>query len=243
MAAEGRCLSVEATSAVWTMRGLTAPEKLVLLRLADKARDDGTEARPSVGTICADTGLSERTVQGALKRLVVKRAVTVAGRHSSGTTIYTVALNPAAGAPPQDVPPAADAGAQDVPLNPAGAAPLPPQELRPIRPTPIHPSKSRSSKRLGTDDDPGFVAFWAAYPRRTSKGAARKAWAAAVKKGNEPCELIAAAERYAVSRADADPQFTPHPSTWLNAEGWADEPLTNGHRSAAHGPSGRRMLV
>lgn len=77
----------------------------------------------------------------------------------------------------------------------------------------------------GSDADPGFAAFWDAYPRKTAKGEARKAWAKAVKGGADPGVLIAAAVRYRDSPG-RKPDYTPHPATWLNQERWGDDPGT-----------------
>lgn len=68
----------------------------------------------------------------------------------------------------------------------------------------------------------GFEIFWKIYPRKTGKGAARRAYDAAWKKADEEA-IFAAAERYAASKPD--PKFTPHPATWLNQERWLDEEL------------------
>ena len=68
-----------------------------------------------------------------------------------------------------------------------------------------------------------FDEFWAAYPRKTDKGNARKAWTKALKK-TRPEVLIAAAAALAATRPD--PKFTAHPTTWLNGERWEDQPLT-----------------
>lgn len=70
---------------------------------------------------------------------------------------------------------------------------------------------------------PLFDEFWAAYPRKTDKGNARKAWDKALKK-TDPQVIISAARSLAASRPDL--QFTAHPSTWLNGERWDDQPLT-----------------
>ncbi|MEW1813256.1 hypothetical protein AB0284_21445 [Pseudarthrobacter phenanthrenivorans] len=69
-----------------------------------------------------------------------------------------------------------------------------------------------------------FDQFWAAYPRRVGKQAAIKAWAKAVKI-TEPQKIIDAAASYARTVRDKDPQYTAHPSSWLNAGRWDDEPL------------------
>ncbi len=104
--------------------------------------------------------------------------------------------------------------------------------------SPPAPSRASPSKLTVALED-GFEAFFAVYPKKVSKGTARKAWAKAVKMA-EPAAIIAAAERYAEERRSEDPKFTKHPSTWLNSEGWHDEPppkasanpLTTGRASA-----------
>jgi hypothetical protein len=82
---------------------------------------------------------------------------------------------------------------------------------------------------LGTDRDPGWVRFWAVYPRRVSKGDARKAWAKAVTggQGREPADpeiIIKGAHAYAAARTGQPPRYTCHPATWLNRERWNDDP-------------------
>jgi len=64
-----------------------------------------------------------------------------------------------------------------------------------------------------------FEQFWKAYPRKVGKGAAQKAWAAAVRKA-DPDRIIEAVERYAWPD---EPSFIPHASTWLNGQRWEDE--------------------
>jgi len=65
-----------------------------------------------------------------------------------------------------------------------------------------------------------FDEFWKAYPRKTDKANARKAWAKAIKK--KPADqIITAAAAYAATKPE--PKYTAHPSTWLNGERWDDE--------------------
>lgn len=74
-------------------------------------------------------------------------------------------------------------------------------------------------------EDPWFAAFWELYPRRTGKGAARKAYVTAVSGGVSPQAINDAAASYA-QRCQAlqkEPQFIPHPATWLNQERWDDD--------------------
>lgn len=82
--------------------------------------------------------------------------------------------------------------------------------------------------REGDDSDESSVTFddfWKHYPRKLNRGAAKKAWMAAVKKAN-PADIIAAVSEYATLVAGKDPQFIPHGSTWLNGERWSDEEET-----------------
>jgi hypothetical protein len=75
-----------------------------------------------------------------------------------------------------------------------------------------------------TDDGAAFSRFWAAYPRRVAKEAARRAFAAAIKRGADAEALIAGAARYAAERRDQEIRFTKHPATWINGGCWEDEP-------------------
>ncbi len=65
-----------------------------------------------------------------------------------------------------------------------------------------------------------FDIFWQAYPRRIAKGAARKAFAAALKKTTLET-MLAALEKYKQHKPD-DIQWC-HASTWLTQERWDDE--------------------
>lgn len=76
------------------------------------------------------------------------------------------------------------------------------------------------------DADSDFDAFWAAYPRKVGKGAARRAWVKARKVAT--VEEIAAGFRLQVAsmqqrKARGEERFIPHPSTWLNEERWHDD--------------------
>jgi hypothetical protein len=71
-----------------------------------------------------------------------------------------------------------------------------------------------------TVEEPLFEGFWAAYPRKVGKGAARKAYRHALTRASHD-EILAGAKRYR-----PDPGFIKHPTTWLNADCWLDEPET-----------------
>jgi len=84
------------------------------------------------------------------------------------------------------------------------------------------PKRRRSS--VAVVDDAQFEEFWKAYPRRTAKGNARKAFIAALKKIDADT-LVTKAGQFAKQQAGKEPQYIPHPASWLNGERWEDETL------------------
>jgi hypothetical protein len=84
------------------------------------------------------------------------------------------------------------------------------------------------------DLDPGFAAFWAAYPRRVEKRAAEKAWRAAIKRKVDPARVVEAAKRYADLTRGTEARFIKHPASWLNAGAYDDEPQELARVAGAH---------
>lgn len=68
-----------------------------------------------------------------------------------------------------------------------------------------------------------FDEFYARYPRKVGKPNARKAYAKALKLATHDDIMFGLSQQLASMEAK-DKQFIPHPATWLNREGWADEP-------------------
>lgn len=96
-------------------------------------------------------------------------------------------------------------------------------------------STSPSSKKIKTSSEGArdsasaaeFDEFWALYPRKVNKAKARTAFARALKRADLSVILAALREQ---SKGWTDPQFVPHPTTWLNGDRWADEaPAVNGY--------------
>jgi uncharacterized protein YdaU (DUF1376 family) len=82
----------------------------------------------------------------------------------------------------------------------------------------------RGRRRPGPEGD-GFAEFWMAYPRKTAKADARRAWA---KIGPTPelrAVMLAALERqkHSADWRKEGGKYVPHPATWLNGERWEDE--------------------
>ena len=69
-----------------------------------------------------------------------------------------------------------------------------------------------------------FQHFWSLYPKKTDKGAARRAFRKAAK-NNDVALVIDAAGRYAEDPNLPEKQYIKNPATWLNAESWNNGPL------------------
>lgn len=109
---------------------------------------------------------------------------------------------------------------EDLPLE-TKVSPTPPSKTQ--NPSPPSPPKGGSSPKLDAD----FERFWTAYPRKTGRGEARKAYGKAAGKihgPDPPAMLLQALERVKATWTDA--QYIPHAATWLNQERWEDEPET-----------------
>lgn len=72
-----------------------------------------------------------------------------------------------------------------------------------------------------------FSKFYSVYPRRVGKEAAKRAFIKASKRVN-PEKIVSAAEALAMDPNLPPKQFIPHPATWLNRDGWEDEPYPAG---------------
>lgn len=71
-----------------------------------------------------------------------------------------------------------------------------------------------------------FDEFWKAYPRKAGKPKAAAAYRSAVGKRKADPEVILAglARWVAYWTAKNEPDYVPHPTTWLNQDRWNDEP-------------------
>lgn len=83
------------------------------------------------------------------------------------------------------------------------------------------------TKESLVDVSDAFDAFWQAWPkeRRVGKPSARTAYENAVrKKGAKPAAILAGVERWsAYWTAKGEPEFIPHPTTWLHRQQWDDD--------------------
>jgi hypothetical protein len=79
--------------------------------------------------------------------------------------------------------------------------------------------REEGEKNIAHASRSDFDLFWEAYPRKKGKGAARKA----LQKARKKTPLAEILTGLKATRFSDDPQFIPHPATWLNEERWADQ--------------------
>lgn len=71
-----------------------------------------------------------------------------------------------------------------------------------------------------------FERFYAAYPRKRSRGQAEKTFAKLNPDEQLLTEILSGIERAMKSADWQNPKFIPHPSSWLNDKGWLDDVQT-----------------
>ena len=97
----------------------------------------------------------------------------------------------------------------------------------PLPPNRMIETGIKNSNRTNTivgQDNFFFDIFWKAYPRKTNKTFAKRVFDKIKVDGQLLQKMIQAinAQKQSVWK-DKDPQYIPHPSTWLNGERWEDE--------------------
>lgn len=191
---------------------------LVLQRIAWRCERDGFW-KATHEDIQQETRLSEWKVKTALKTLRDKGFLNAerAGAYDP-TLVWTIryVTEESSNTVTEETSVTPSTKTGETSIGDAGAPPSPLTQFALLDSPPV-PTGGK-----GGDDD-GFDEFWSAYPKKVDKGAARRAWKAAVKKAKAD-RIIAAATRYAAERKDKERTYTKNPSSWLNAEAWDNEP-------------------
>ena len=79
----------------WVLKNSEARlgQRLVLLVLADHAKEDGSSSWPSIATIASEARLSESQVKRCLRELLGSKSIVKTGISKHGTHIYEVAMD------------------------------------------------------------------------------------------------------------------------------------------------------
>lgn len=105
-------------------------------------------------------------------------------------------------------------------------------------------------KELEKDEIPkfnketAFEKFWRAYPKKKDKARAKKSFIKKCKSEEMLKTMIEAVEKQKDSKQwkEANGQYIPHPSTWLNGERWEDELEPSEEKEAEYVPEGYMKL-
>lgn len=194
------------TALAMKQKGLKPATKIVLYWLADHYNETTKECFPRILRLAELCDMSRRSVEGHLTILEeiglikrINRFRDQGGKTSNGYILYI-----------------SESDAQNLRIPSEKSAHGDTQNLR---------MNNLINNNLVNEPNillERFDEFYAAYPIKKGKGAAKKAWEKAIKKA-DPDHIISNAALYASSVQNKDPKFVAYPATWLNAERWDDD--------------------
>lgn len=222
------------------------------LTLADIVNDTyGNELWASVAHISEKSRLGERIIRKGLAQMVDDGLLELLSAKNGHIRRYRfltpdpcTTCTPAHGAPLHVVPETPAPRAE----TPAPGAQTPARRAPVSQRTQAEPNGEPNSlvrdlaaaRNHRRPQDVTFDEFWAVYPLRRSKAAAKAAWLKAIKKA-DPAFIIAAAAAHRDDPA-RDPDYTKYPATWLNDECWDDEPTEPRRKHSKATTAAKRAL-
>jgi hypothetical protein len=192
--------------------------KIVLLALADNANDGGY-CWPSQEVIAHKASVSVRNLRRLLNELEDRGLIRIdARRRQDGYKAangYQLSPDNLSGKPsPANISPDTTEPSHRPTVSDQEPSVEPPKSVN------ARASELRKIQRQQEADD--WDEFWEKYPRKVGKDAAARAWASAIKRENSRL-IVDGLDRLLPSLKARDPQYVPHPATWLNAGSWDDE--------------------
>jgi len=223
----------------WLVRdtSISGAAKMVYVVLSSHAGAQGTTWL-SHATIAAESGTSVSSVQRALSALVGLGLVKVSPRRrdDGGQTsnLYRIEAHVPPGQ--NDQPPRSERPTPSVRVT---------DEEEPMKKNPTTTTSPSTDVEAPSGDYwTLFEQFWMTYPRKVGKRAAQAAYVRARRRGVMHTDILDGAQRYR-DDPNREMKFTAHPTTWLNRDGWHDEPLParNGRMSANEAVAGTMALA
>jgi hypothetical protein len=189
---------------------------LVLQRIAWRCERDGFW-KASHEDIQQETRLSEWKVKNALKVLRAKGFLTSerAGAYDA-TMVWRLRLDTEESSDSETEESSASTTSKTGDISISDDPSLTEFSLLPAEVTARRVEKAKANSGYAFDE------WWAIVPKKVAKGAAERAYRAALKKVSH--DTLMQATRDLVGWNALGPrQYIPNPATWLNAERWADE--------------------
>jgi hypothetical protein len=188
---------------------VTAAGFVLAYRIAKHINRGTGDAWPSQPLLATEARLSVRSIRDLSDQLEAAGHLTVTASRGRGSSCR---YRPILHAEPE------------APSEPEGETGPEPETMPDTSDFATADTTKKSAPRAKPKDlTADFEAWWMQYPRKVSKGAARKSYDKA-RKSAAAEELEIGAMRYAAVRSREDPTYTKHPSTWLNNKCWLDEP-------------------
>jgi len=199
----------------WVLYADISPQAIRLYGVLQHYANKESGLWPSRETLAEEIRMkSPRTVDACIDELEKIGAVKVTKRFNNGgmqtSNYYTVITTC------PDVQDSAQRLAEDCAPALQDSAPPPSNILR-TKKNQLKTSNEQEPKDIQFDE------FWATYPLKRDKGAAKKAFPKALNKISFE-EIMAGVDRL-VSDPNLEMKYCPYPATWLNGERWTDAPL------------------
>jgi|GEM_PF-869858 len=241
-------MSFKLVAQVFDIRVGNPLRKMVLIKLADQANDDGY-CWPSYETLAYSCEISRSSVINHIKWLAENDFLWIEKRYDKDaqknlSNIYHLTLSK--GKQAKDVGGVAvtpvqeihhEGVVQEIHHPSVGDTPEVVQEIHhpSVGDTPKPIIESISKPIIESNDwiDESFEAFYESYPNKKGKGQAQKTWnnvftgKSSHKKPSNPVDLfetiMSAVKAQTPIILASEPRYRKHPSTWLNAKAWLDE--------------------
>ena len=218
-------MSGQATGWVLRFGPKDRAQRLVLLTIADAANRDGEYAHPGMDAIVEGSLYSAGHARRAIARLVEDGWLEVTDHAAPGrATTYRIPGVAAHNARRSegDVARSAEPSSRD--SGPIVARP----DARPNGVTNgttngLPTTPSRADRRRAAEPD-GFAEWYAIYPRRVGRPEAAEAYRRARSRADADALLAGARVVAAAVAAGQELKYTLYPATWLNRDGWLDDP-------------------
>lgn len=208
-------MSHEATAWAWkafaSHQDLAATRRIVLLALAECHNRTTGRCNPSLDELVRMTGMKRNTIPPSIRDLESAGLLSVARAHGAKSS-YDLNLTSTENGTSTEISTSTENG-QNQYRN--GYSHLNQEEPGIELVTPQTPRAKVSDL---------FARFWAAYPKKLSKGQAERTFAQLKPNEQLLAEILLGLQRAKTSdHRFATRQYTPNASTWLNAKGWQDE--------------------
>lgn len=212
-------MSVHVTSLVWKL-DLPSTVKLVLLKLADHARDDGSGVYPSQSSVAKETGLCDRTVRSVISQAVEFGVLEESPSPGNRPNVYSFCLG--------EMATQVEYGSRWN-MVPGGISQRSTRNVVPPTRNVVPPINKKHQLNVSNIDD--WETFLSIYPKRSGdRGVAKgKAKFLALAKTTDVNEIIDGARRYLEYCKNTDrvgTEYVKQIPTFLNSESWKEEFLS-----------------